>query len=84
MGRAPSVAIGVAEVAGVLGVILPMLTGILPWLTPVATIGLTLLQLLAIVTVRIPQKEYKALPLNIVLIALSIFVMIGRWGLFGG
>ncbi|MGD0707934.1 MAG: DoxX family protein [Anaerolineaceae bacterium] len=74
--------IGTAEMLGALGMILPMLTGILPWLTPLAGVGLSLIQILAITTVHIPKKEYKVLPMNILLLALAVFVAVGRWGLF--
>ena len=73
--------IGVAEVLGALGVVLPMLTGILPWLTPLAAIGLTLVQVAAIFTEHLPKKEYKTLPLNLYFMAMSIFVLFGRWSL---
>jgi hypothetical protein len=62
--------------------ILPLLTGMLPWLTVLAAIGLTLIQVLAIFKEHLPRKEYQSIPLNIVLLALSIFVVIGRWVLF--
>jgi uncharacterized membrane protein YphA (DoxX/SURF4 family) len=74
--------IGTAELLGALGLILPMLTGILAWLTPLAALGLALVQILAIFTVHIPKKEYKVLPINILLLALAIFIAVGRWGLF--
>jgi hypothetical protein len=69
-------------VLGALGLILPLVTGILPWLTVLAGIGLTLIQLLAIFKEHLPKKEYNAIPLNLILVALSIFVVIGRWTLF--
>lgn len=74
--------VGTSELLGALGLILPLLTGILPWLTPVAAIGLTLIQLLAIFTEHLPKKEYNVLPINILLVALSIFILVGRWVLF--
>jgi protein-S-isoprenylcysteine O-methyltransferase Ste14 len=74
--------VGVAELLGALGMILPMLTGILPWLTPLAGVGLALIQILAIVTEHLPKKEYKILPFNLVLLALAVFVVAGRWSLF--
>lgn len=73
--------VGTSELLGALGLILPLLTGILPWLTPVAAIGLILIQLLAIFTEHLPKKEYNVIPVNIVLIALAVFVVIGRWAL---
>ena len=74
--------VGISELLGALGLILPLLTGVLPWLTPIAAIGLALIQLLAIFTEHLPKKEYNILPINILLLALSIFVLVGRWVLF--
>ncbi len=62
--------------------LLPLLTGILPWLTVLAAAGLTVIQLLAIFSEHLPKKEYKVIPMNIVLLALAIFIVIGRWNLF--
>ena len=74
--------VGTSELLGALGLNLPLLTGILPWLTPVAAIGLTLIQLLAIFTEHLPKKEYNVISVNILLLALSIFILVGRWVLF--
>lgn len=74
--------VGIPEALGALGMILPMLTGILPWLTPLAAVGLSIIQVLAIFTVHLPRKEYQIIPVNIVALALSMFVVIGRWTLF--
>jgi hypothetical protein len=74
--------VGTVEALGALGLILPLVTGILPWLTVLAAIGLTLIQLLAIFKEHLPKKEYEVIPLNIVLLALSMFVVMGRWSLF--
>jgi len=71
--------VGTAELLGALGLFLPLLTGVLPWLTPLAAVGLTMIQLLAIFTEHWPKKEYNVIPVNIVLLALSIFVVAGRW-----
>ncbi len=74
--------VGISELLGAVGLILPILTGILAWLTPVAAIGLSLIQLLAIFSVHLPKKEYNVIPVNIVLLALSVFVTYGRFALF--
>jgi hypothetical protein len=74
--------VGIAELLGAVGVVLPMVTGILPWMIVIAAIGLTLLQGFAIFTEHLPKKEYKFLPLNLYFVAMSIFVVIGRWSLF--
>ena len=74
--------VGISELFGGVGLILPLITGILPWLTVLAAVSLTLIQLLAVFTVHIPKKEYNVLPINIVLLALAVFVVFGRWTLF--
>jgi uncharacterized membrane protein YphA (DoxX/SURF4 family) len=74
--------IGVSELLGALGIILPVLTGILPWLSPLAAIGLAVIQMLAIFTEHLPKKEYKVLPMNVVLLALALLVVLGRWSMF--
>lgn len=71
--------VGTSELLGALGLFLPMLTGILPWLTPLAAAGLSLIQVLAIFMVHLPKKEYQVVPVNIVLLALSVFVAYGRF-----
>lgn len=73
--------VGIVELLGGIGVVLPMLTGILPWLTLLAALGLTLLQGFAIFTEHLPKKQYWILPLNIYFAAISIFIIIGRWSL---
>jgi hypothetical protein len=50
----------------------------------VAAIGLSLIQLLAIFTVHLPKKEYGVIPVNVIALALSIFVAVGRWSLLAG
>jgi len=74
--------VGTAELLGALGLILPIVTGILPWLTSIAAIGLSLIQLLAIFTEHVPKREYNVIPMNIVLLAFSSFILFGRWALF--
>lgn len=74
--------IGLAELAGALGLVLPMLTGILPWLTPLAAALLALVMLLAGLF-HLPRKEYQSMVGNLVLLLLAVFVAWGRWPLFG-
>ena len=69
--------IGMAELLGAIGLILPMLTGILPWLTVAAAMGLTVLQVCATLF-HVSRGELKNLPANAVLLLLSLFVVIGR------
>lgn len=74
--------VGTSEILGALGLILPLATGILPGLTVLAAIGLTIIQLLAILTEHLPKKEYNVIPVNVILLALAVFVILGRWALF--
>ena len=71
--------IGFAEIAGALGMILPAATRILPWLTPLAALGLTVIQVLAIGLHATRGETAMTLPVNLVLLALSLFVAWGRW-----
>src|SRR5207247_2025067 len=41
------ISIGFAEVLGAAGLVLPMVTGVLPWLTPLAAVGLAIIVLMA-------------------------------------
>ena len=76
--------IGATEGLGAIGMILPILIGILPWLTPLAAIGFAIIQVLAIVFHARRGETAKSLPMNLVLLALAVFVAWGRWSLFGG
>jgi len=71
--------IGFAELAGALGMILPAVTRILPFLTPLAALGFVIIQVLAIGVHASLGETGMTLPLNIVLLALSLFVAWGRW-----
>lgn len=75
--------IGVAELAGAAGVVLPVLTGIMTWLTPLAALGLSLVQVLAIPFHWRRGETAKSLPMNLVALALSVFVLWGRRSLAG-
>ena len=75
--------VGTSELLGALGMLLPMLTGILPWLTPLAAASLSLIQLLAITTEHLPKREFQVLPVNVAMLGLSMFVVIGRYSSFG-
>jgi hypothetical protein len=74
--------VGSAEVLGAFGLILPLATGILAWLTPFAALCLVLVQVLAI-GFHVMRREPQILPVNVVLLALAAFVAWGRLSLFG-
>lgn len=62
--------IGTVEVLGGLGLVLPWLLNIARVLTPVAALGLTLVQVAAI-TVHLRRGEQRVVPANMVLLLLS-------------
>src|SRR5687768_4971649 len=68
-----------AEIAAAVGMILPILLDILPWLTPLAAIGLSLIQVFALILHARRGETAKTLPANLVLLGLSLFVAIGRF-----
>ncbi len=70
--------IGLLELLAALGLILPALTGILPWLTPLAAIGLVLTMIGAMV-LHVRLGEGSQIAPNIVLLLLAAFVVVGRF-----
>ncbi|MGY8665676.1 DoxX family protein [Bradyrhizobium sp. UFLA05-109] len=69
--------IGLIDLAGGIGILLPALTRILPRLTVLAALGCTVLQVFALVF-HISRGEAAVTPLNFVLLALALFVLWGR------
>lgn len=72
--------IGISEMLGGLGLVLPILTNILPWLTPLAAIGLAIIMVLAIIF-HLRRGEGKESIIDFVLLPLALFVIYGRWDL---
>jgi uncharacterized membrane protein YphA (DoxX/SURF4 family) len=70
--------IGALEVVGAIGVVVPALTGILPWLTPLAALGLVLLMIGAALT-HLRRTEYGNIAMNALLLVLAAFVAYGRF-----
>lgn len=75
--------IGMLEVLGALGLILPLLTGIFPFLTPLAAAGLVLTMVGAALTHLRRGDGFQPVMMNVVLMAMAVFVVIGRFALFG-
>lgn len=73
------IAIGVAELLGAIGVILPALTRVLPVLTPIAATGLGLTMIGAAI-VNVTQGAAGAVPLNAGLLVIAAIVAWGRFG----
>lgn len=70
-------AIGIIDLLGGLGLVLPAATHVLPRLTVLAAIGCVVLQLLAM-AFHVWRGEFSVLPLNALLLGLSAFVAWGR------
>ena len=69
--------IGVSELLGAIGLILPAATKVKPQLTPLAALGLLAIMILAM-AFHLSRGEAQALPINIVLGGLAAFVAWGR------
>jgi hypothetical protein len=67
--------LGLAELLGAVGLILPRLTGIAPILTPIAAGGISLILLGALAT-KLRQHDSPALP--VVSILLAVVIAVGR------
>jgi DoxX-like protein len=71
-------AVGAIEILGALGVILPEATGIARILTPIAAVGLVIVQIGAM-RVHLTRNERQPLPINVILLLLAAFVAIARF-----
>ena|ERR1700730_54918 len=71
--------IGVAEILGAIGLIVPAATHIAPILVPLAAVGLTLVMVGA-AAVHARRKEAPMVAINAVLLGLAIVVAWGRFG----
>lgn len=70
--------IGLSELLGGLGLILPWATDIAPVLTPIAAIGIAVIMLFAAVF-HARRAEYSGIGMNIIMLVIAIFVAIGRF-----
>lgn len=72
--------IGALEALGALGLILPVATHVLAWLTPIAALGLVLTMIGAII-LHLRLKEARLIGMPFILLLLSLFVAIGYFAL---
>jgi uncharacterized membrane protein YphA (DoxX/SURF4 family) len=72
-------AIGALEVMAAVGLILPAALGVVPQLTALAAAGVVLLMVGAIRTHGV-RHEWDRVPVNVVLVAIALFVAIERFG----
>jgi uncharacterized membrane protein len=71
--------IGVLEVLGAIGLVLPELLHVAVLLTPVAAVGLALVQVAAIVVHRRRRDDPRMLWVNLLLLVMAIFVAVARF-----
>jgi uncharacterized membrane protein len=79
VGRDRMRIIGILEILGAIGLILPAATGILPWLTPTAASALAVLMVLAIVLHARRPGEVRNIGLNAILGAIATLIAYGRF-----
>jgi uncharacterized membrane protein YphA (DoxX/SURF4 family) len=72
-------AIGLLEVLGAIGLVLPAVVDIAPVFVPLAAAGLVVLMVCAMV-VHLRHREAKGVAVTLVLLALAAFVAWGRFG----
>lgn len=78
--RAKVVFIGFAEVLGAAGLVLPMATGVLPWLTPLVAVGLAVIVLMASGFHLRAEERLNAVETGL-WASIAGAVAIGRWDL---
>jgi len=70
--------VGISELLGGIGLILPALLRIKPILTPLAALGIFIIMILAFLY-HIAKGEYEALGFNVILAAAAFFIAWGRY-----
>jgi uncharacterized membrane protein YphA (DoxX/SURF4 family) len=74
--------VGILELLGAMGLVLPALTGVLPRLTPLAAAGLALTMIGAALT-HLRRGEYETILVIAVMMVLALFVAYGRFFVVG-
>ena len=70
--------IGISELLGGIGLLLPTLLRIKPILTPLAALGIFIIMVFAFIY-HIVKGEYEALGINVILAAIAFFISWGRY-----
>ena len=78
--RAMVVFIGVTEVLGAAGLVVPMVTGMAPWLTPLAALGLAVIALMATGFHLRADERINALETGL-WASIAVVIALGRWDL---
>jgi len=69
--------VGLAELLGAIGLVLPLALNVMPVLTPVAALALAAVMLFAAIF-HARRAEYKGIGMNVILLALLLLVFFGR------
>ncbi len=72
--------IAICEILGGIGLIIPAVTGVWRWLTPVAAIGLAIIMAGAVGT-HLLRKEYPNMGATVVLFLLTVIIAVGRFSI---
>ncbi|HEY8968467.1 MAG TPA: DoxX family protein, partial [Puia sp.] len=70
--------IGIVELLGMVGIIVPWWTGIAPVLTPITAAGFALIMVFA-APIHYKRREPKNVVNNLILLAIAIFTAYGRF-----
>lgn len=70
--------LGILELLGCMGIIVPWLTGILPVLTPITAVGFCLIMIAGIINHTI-KKEFKMLPMLLAVLVIALLVAYYRF-----
>jgi len=73
--------LGILELLGCVGIVIPLLTGIAPILTPITAVCFCIIMVAAIYT-HTKKKEYKMLPMLVVVLSLSAIVAYFRFATY--
>jgi uncharacterized membrane protein YphA (DoxX/SURF4 family) len=79
VGRDRMRMIGILEILGAIGLVVPAATGILPWLTPLAAVGLAIIMASAAVYHLRRPDEGRNVVLNVILGLMAIVIAYGRF-----
>ncbi|WP_276369678.1 DoxX family protein [Chryseolinea sp. H1M3-3] len=70
--------IGLAEILGAIGIIVPFATGIMPILTPIAAMGLCTIMILAI-RIHVQTKETAKVVIIVAMVIITSFIAYARF-----
>jgi len=70
--------IGISEILGVIGILIPSFTGILPVLTPVAAVCFAVIMVFA-ARIHYRRNEMQSVALNVIILCVSLFVAFERF-----